>query len=104
MNSHSVVLLSNASATGEWKNWGGGEGAFSVDGTFGGTAVTLQYRSPDNSSGLTVAVMDSSGVFTNVSLSAEGGFLFSLPPCQIRAVLTGGTPSAMYATAAAIPK
>lgn len=106
MNSHSVVLLSNVSAAGNgsWVQWGGGEGMVSVDGTFGGTAFTLQYRSPDGTSGLTVAVMDSSGVFTNVSLSAEGGFLFNLPPGAIRGVLTGGSPANIYATAAAIPK
>jgi hypothetical protein len=101
MTSASVVLLSNASATGTAVQWPGGRGQFACIGTFGGTSVQLQYMGP-NGSYISVQAMDSSGVLTAVPVTAAGGFVFELPPCYIKAVVTGGSPSAMYATAARV--
>lgn len=100
MNSFSIVLLSNVGATGAGAAaiWGGGRGAFVIGGTFAGTAATLEYLSP---SGAWVAAVTPAGVA--VSLTASGMALFEAPPGSMRAVLTGGTPSGIYADAARIP-
>lgn len=103
MNSASVELLSNASATGEWVAWPGGRGVFSVDGTFGSASVYLNYRSPDGSSGIRAQVLASDGTLTAVALTAEGGFIVDLPPGQVRAEVSGGTPSALYARLDRVP-
>ena len=103
MNSASAVLLTNASATGSWVAWPGGRGVFSVDGTFGGASVYLNYRSPDGTSGLRVQVLAQDGKLTAVALTAEGGYLADLPPGQVRAEVSGGTPSALYARLDRVP-
>jgi hypothetical protein len=102
MNSASVALISNGSATGTG-HWPGGLGVLTVAGTFGGTAATLEYLA-DGAAWLPVKAMAPDGVQTTVSLAANGTIGFALPPGQIRCVLTGGTPSAMYATAARVPE
>ena len=86
-----VTLLSNASATGDAAKWPGGRGTFMVDGTFGGGTVTLSVLGPDGSSFVSVG--------EDAALTAEGVVNFDLPPCSIKAVVSGGTPSALYATA-----
>jgi hypothetical protein len=102
LHTASVELLANATATGDWKQWPGGRGFFVVIATdFDGESVALQMLGPD---GLTpVDVMDVGG---NVAtLSANGGVLFELPPCPIRAAVStgGGTTVAIYARADRIP-
>lgn len=89
-----ITLLSNASATGSAASWAGGEGAFVVVGTLSGATVTLQTLGPDGSTW--VAVGD------DAALDAAGACGFSLPPCQIRAAVSGGSPSGLYARAASI--
>lgn len=84
-------LLSNASATGSYVQWDGGIGVFSAAGTFSGATVTLQFLGPDGSTALTVG--------TDTTLTAAGGGGFVLPPCKIRAEISGGSPSGMYAQA-----
>lgn len=99
-SSAGVTLLSNGSATSSSKLWPGGRGVLSIVGTFGGATATMQYMGPDGATWLDVKTMDpSSGAQTTVSLTANGSIGFLLPPTQIRAVLTGGAPSAMYAAA-----
>jgi len=85
-------LLSNASATGSSKRWHGGRGVFSVSGTFGGTTVKLQWSHDDS----TYLDVDRSGD-TFVTFTAGGAGIFELPPCFVKAVVTGGSPSALYA-------
>ena len=85
------VLLSNASATGSAAQWGGGAGVFEAAGTFSGATVKLQRRAPDGSTWFDVG--------TDTTLTAAGGGGFVLPPGQIRAAVTGGPPSGMYASA-----
>lgn len=83
-------LLNNASATGEAVTNSGGTYVITADGTFGGTTLQLQLLSPDGTSWISVA----SGTFT-----AEGSFVCDLPAGSIRMLVTGGTPSALYADA-----
>jgi hypothetical protein len=89
-------LLDNEAATGAAADWPGGKGVFTVyQGTFGGATVKLQW-SPDD--GTTWLDVDASGD-TYTTMTAAGSGLFELPPCKIRAFVSGGTPSALFATA-----
>jgi hypothetical protein len=91
MNSYGVLLLSNASATGSPVAWAGGRGLFSAEATFGGGSVGLEYRGP--AGGWLAAPA--------VSLTAAGGVIFELPPCEIRAAVV--TATGVYARADRIP-
>jgi uncharacterized protein (DUF2345 family) len=102
-SSAGTTLLSNASATGSYVRWEGGQGVATFAGTFGGTSATLEYLGPDGATAIPVAAMSDAGVQTTVALTAAGAIGFILPPGRIRATLTGGTPSAMYAQADRIP-
>lgn len=102
MQTYSTNLFENRSTTGNgtWQNWPGGKGFICAVGTFGGTSVTLQMRGPDPSgTAVDVKLLDSTGTFVTVNISAAGGYVFELPDCQIRAVSTGGTPSGLYVQA-----
>lgn len=91
MNTYGVSLLSNASATGAALYWAGGRGLFVAEATFGGGSVALEYQGPSGAWLSTPAV----------SLTAAGGVIFELPPCQIRAAVV--TATAVYARADRIP-
>lgn len=94
----SITLLSNAAATGAAQPWPGGRGVFTVpSATFSGATVKLQW-SPDGTNFLDV---DRSGD-TFVTLTATGAGLFELPPCSIKATVSGGPPSAVYAYAISV--
>lgn len=93
MNTASVALLSNASATSASMLWPGGVGLFAALATFGGGTVKLQFRGPDNSTWMDAG--------TETTLAAAGAGIFELPPCQIRASVA--TATAVYAIAARIP-
>lgn len=84
-------LLNNASTTGALTYWPGGVGAFVVTGTFGGATVTLEFLGPDGS---TMMVAGS-----NTTMTAAGAGVFYLGQGYIQAVVSGGTPSALYASA-----
>lgn len=98
-----VSLIFNAAATGTWVAWPGGQGVAAFAGTFGGTTATLEYLGPDGATPIPVAAMSDAGVQTTVALTAAGTIGFILPPGQIRATLTGGTPSAFFARADRVP-
>lgn len=88
-------LIVNAATSGSAVAWPGGRGVFSVfAGTFAGATVKLQW-SLDNSNWLDV---DQSGD-TYVTKTAAGAGAFELPECWIKAVVSGGPPSGIYATA-----
>jgi hypothetical protein len=97
----SAVLFTNQAAAGNGaaQLWGGGRGIFTAAGTFGGTSVTLEYLGPNNTTWLPVRAMDPAGVQTTVALADSGMIGFELPPGSIRAVATGGTPTALFARA-----
>lgn len=83
-------LLNNASATGPVLEIGTtGEFIFSVDGTFGGATVALKLLSPDETSWLAIA---------SASFTAEGAIVVALSKGnKVRAEVSGGSPSALYA-------
>lgn len=83
-------LLENASTTGSWTPWVGGLGTFTVEGTFGGATVSLQLKSKN---GTAINVGDAA------SLAAAGMCSFEVPCGEIRAAVTGGSPSGLYAYA-----
>jgi hypothetical protein len=90
-------LLEAAAATQtDLTDWPGGRGTFSVwAGTFSGATVKLQW-SMDG--GTTWQDVDASGD-TYVTKTAVGSGNFELPICKIRAAITGGPPSGIYASA-----
>jgi len=87
-------LLANAAATGAAMTWSGGDGCFLAVGSFGGATVSLQVLGPDRTTWIDVGA--------STTLSAQGVATYRLPPGQIRAAVTGGTPSGLYAKAAGI--
>lgn len=84
-------LLANASANGDWVQWEGGTGVFTVAGTFGGATVTLEFLGPDGSTEIAM------GMDTTLTAAGGGGFVY--PPGRIRAAVSGGAPSGLYAQA-----
>lgn len=86
-----IVLVSNASATGDWVAWPGGRGEFRVEGTFPGT-VKLECKGPNGTA---------QDVGTDTTLSANGGGIFELGAGEIRANVA--TATGVYAMALAIP-
>lgn len=86
--SNTIPLLTNANATGTAQNWDGGDCAFLAEGTIGGATLQLQYQSPQ---GTWLNVVGAS--MTAASL-VQG---LKVPPGQVRCLVTGGTPSALYA-------
>lgn len=83
-------LISNGSATGSALTWGGGPGIFTVVGTFSGATCKLQMLGPDATTYVDVY---------GCSLTAAGMLPFTLPAGTIRAAVTGGPPSGIYADA-----
>lgn len=93
MSSASLDLLSNASATGSAGRWPGGRGTFTVEGTFGGATVKLQCLGP-NGTWIDLG--------TDATFTAAGVCGFELAMGQLRANVSGGSPSALYAKAVAM--
>ncbi len=93
MQSFSVKLIENGSSASDevTKQWPGGKGVFMAKATFGGGTVALQYLLPDNATWVTP---------TDGSLTADGGVVFELPPCNIR--VSVATATAVYASASRI--
>lgn len=91
-STYSVQLLTNGSATSVAFPWLGGKGVFASKATGYGT-VALQYLLPDGATWATP---------TDGSLAADGGVVFELGPCQIRAAVA--TATAVYASATRIPE
>lgn len=85
------TLLSNASATGSATQWPGGTGVFAAAGTFGGATVSLQFLGPDGSTWIDAG--------SDTTLTTAGGGGFFLDSGQIRAAVSGGSPSGLYASA-----
>ena len=87
----SYPLLSNVAVTGNPFKVGGGFYAFAVLGTFGGATVKLQILGPD-----ATTYMD---IDSSIALTAAGVQGVDLPAgATVKAVVTGGAPSGLYAS------
>lgn len=96
-DTYNLDLLSNAAATGTAQSWPGGDGVFAVRGTFGGATVKLQW----SEDGTNWWDADKSGD-TFTTFTAAGSGRFGLPKgTLVRASVSGGSPSALYAIAKA---
>ena len=84
-----LTLLSNAAATGDWMDWPGGIGTFAVVGTFGGATITLEFLGPDGTTA--VAIGGETTLLANGVANAE------IAAGKVRAAVSGGTPSGIYA-------
>ena len=82
LSNRKITLLSRASATGAKVYWPGGRGVFKTGRTFGGATVTLEFEETNG---------DFSSVGIDAEHSAPGVAGFELPPCFIRASVTGGS-------------
>lgn len=89
-----IDLLSNATSTGSAALWAGGRGMFKLAGTVGGATVTLQILGPDGTTWQSLG--------TDAALTATGVVDFDAPPGQLRAAVSGGSPSGLYAEVASI--
>ena len=90
--SATVPLLSNASATGAQQTWPGGEGKFHCVGTFGGASVTLSFLADDGTTFVPFGA--------DTTLAANGvGVFYGKEGDIIKAVVSGGPPSGLYASA-----
>lgn len=88
MSRFSNDLLSNESATGAAYNWPGGRGMFVADGTFAGATVKLEYKTPAGN-------WVEAG--SETTLTSAGGGIFEMGSVPIRAAISGGSPSGVYA-------
>ena len=89
MLTQTFKLLTNGNATGAAATWGGGEGIFEVEATFTGATISLQRQLPNGTW---------ADVGSNTTLTANGGGRFWVKPgAQLRAAVTGGPPSGVYA-------
>lgn len=95
MIAHSATLFNVVSATGAGgpASWPGGRGILTGSGTFGGTTLTLEFRSID---GNWVPVSTPAGVA--VAMTSPGQAPFDAPAGNLRGVLTSGVPVALSAT------
>lgn len=86
-----LSLLSNAAASGTAQVVStGGRYVYMISGTFGGTSSKLQILGPD---GTTFIDVPSS------TLAVAGYISVDIPAgATVKTILTGGTPSAMFAT------
>lgn len=92
---NAYTLASNASATGAAVAIKGGEYEFFVEGTVGGSTISLQVQSL-NGTWLPVNVFNASPVQTTSLPYSQT--LIDLPAGNVRMAATGGTPSALYAS------
>ena len=87
------TLASNANASGSAVAIKGGQYMFMVEGTIGGSTVTLQIKTP-NGTWANVTAYDSAVSATALPYADTP---IDLPSGDVRVALTGGTPSAIYA-------
>lgn len=87
-----VTLWINGSSANTTYMWPGGVGVFAAtSSSWNSATVTLEWLGPD---GATLIVAG-----TNTTCTANCNGVFYLPAGQIKAVVSGGTPTALYASA-----
>lgn len=88
VRNQAVVLLSNASATGQAATVPGGRYVWAAQGTFGGATLTLQALGPDGTSYQDVASLTAAG-----ALAVDVG-----EGTAMRVSIASGPPSAIYSS------
>ncbi len=86
-----IELIENGSATSSATRWPGGKGSMTVAGNFNTAIVTLQTLAGDGATWVKV-----------IDFAAAEHKNFELAEGQIRAEITGGPPSGLYAIAVQI--
>lgn len=81
-----VVLLSNASATGQPVTVPGGQYVWAAQGTFSGATLTLQALGPDGANYIDVTTLSANGAI-DVRIGQD---------TAMRVSVSGGAPSAIY--------
>ena len=89
-----ISLIENGNASSGWVSWPGGVGTFSVAGNLNGATISLQMLLPDMNTAHDLG--------DPTSFTAPGAGNFELGQCMIRANVTGGTPSGLYATVSGV--
>lgn len=84
-----IELIEDGNATSGWRSWVGGVGTFAVAGNLNGATVALQMMLPDQTTPYTVG--------DPTTLTAPGAANFELGACEIRALVSGGSPVGVYA-------
>ena len=84
-----LTLLDNASATGSPVRAIGGKYLFVEDGTLGGATITLEFHDDASAGWVPIA---------GTAQTSDSAQMVELPQGQYRAGVTGGTPSALYAS------
>lgn len=87
-------LASNLSATGAAVSIPGGEYIFSAEGTVGGSTISLQVQSPNG----TWSDASSWGAAVKTLTLPFAQTHIDLPACKVRMAVTGGAPSALFAS------
>ncbi len=89
-----VVLALNATTTTAWVDWNGGRSSLIVSGTVYPATLNLELLGPD---GATPITMNASNITQNQTLSLD------LPAGNYRMLLSGGSPSGIYANLVSVP-
>jgi len=87
-------LLANGSATGAAVRIAGGEYMLNAEGTAGGATVALQMQT-SNGTWANVNAVGATSAIASATLPYMATQIY-LPPCTVRAALTGGSPSGIY--------
>lgn len=91
-----LLNLVNTQVTGDTFQWGGGDGVIECYASnFNGCTVTLQALAQDGTTWVPVDAV-------NLVFTANKRMGFTLPPCQIRAVVTVANPTALSCNAGAL--
>lgn len=86
-----VTLLTNASSSGDWVEWVGGEGRFDLCGTMTSATVTLKVKGCDGTTEHTAGA--------ECTLTATGTAIFKAEAGAMIKVVVNGTASGLYAAA-----
>lgn len=92
---NAYTLASSASATSDPVAIKGGEYTFTADGTVGGSSISLQMQTPNNS-WVDISVYSGSVVKSTTLPYSQTGI--DLPAGNVRMAATGGTPSGLNAS------
>jgi hypothetical protein len=89
---YAISLLADASTTGDWLDWGGGDAMLLAGGDFNGAVLRVEFQ--DNQGETIVASPLEKAGHTQIALPRASG--------RVRGVLVGGNPNGIWATLTAL--